>query len=157
MAKPPTAESVDRLITQKQLVALVRETGVKRKSIQSLVGSIGERVAESSEKHNLHRGVFTLMCKLAAMDDLKREDFIRQFPIYVDHCRKGKVFGDGSYGDLLERNETQADEEEQRASESATKAKPGDETPPPREDANLLSMVGRGKKRGKPPEAERPN
>lgn len=144
MAKKPNEESVDRLIPQKRLVDLVRETGIKRKRIQSEVGAIGERVADAAEKYNLHRGVFTLVCKLAAMDELKREDFLRQLPIYVEHCRKGGIFGSEHYDDLLARaNETEADEQEQ---EEAAKKEPA--APTQREDAENLAKVGKGKKKG---------
>lgn len=146
MAKKPSEDSVDRLISPKRLVDLVRETGIKRKRIQSEVGAIGERVADAAEKYNLHRGVFTLVCKLAAMDELKREDFLRQLPIYVDHCRKGGIFGNESYGDLLERNESQADEEEQEEA-----AKTGQDKRP---DADNLVHLGRGRKNGKVKETE---
>lgn len=139
MPKEATEDSTDRLISQKRLVDLIRETGVKRKRIQSEVGAIGERVAEAAEKHNLHRGVFGLVCRLAGMDELKREDFLRQLDIYVEHCRKGGIFGNESYGDLLERNETQADEEEQEAAAKPAVAK--------RPDADNLVQLGRGRKK----------
>ena len=101
MAK--TSESTaDRTIAAKQLVALIRETDQKKTKIASITGELGERIKSATENGNLHKACFGLMVKLYRMDEDKRDDFLRQFPLYVDICREGNLFGQEHVGDLVE-------------------------------------------------------
>ena len=101
MAKS-TKTSVDRVVAPRQLLALIKDAHQKRNEIQGIAGTLGDRVKNAIENGHLHRAAFALMVRLYKMDELKREDFIRQIPIYIEMCRKGELFGVEHAGDLVE-------------------------------------------------------
>jgi hypothetical protein len=108
MAKAKTSEtSTDRTIAAKQLIALVKDCDQKKTKIASHVGEIGERIKSAVENGNLHKAAFGLIVKLFRMDEDKRNDFLRQFPLYVDMCRDAGLFGSEHVGDLVEDAEAE--------------------------------------------------
>jgi hypothetical protein len=100
MAKPKTA--VERIVSAKQLIALIKEsTNVKSKTAE-VSGAFGERVKVAIEDGHLHRQAFGVVAKMHRMEELKREAFIRQLWLYVDICRKEGLFGAEHTGDLAD-------------------------------------------------------
>ncbi|MDP2358670.1 MAG: hypothetical protein Q8M31_21805 [Beijerinckiaceae bacterium] len=111
--KQDTESAVQRVVNADQLVALVKWSNEKRGQISELSGEIGERVKYAADNGNLHRGVFALVCKLKRMDEYKRNDFLRQFNLYLDMCREKALFGQEHAGDLLDATENEEESEEE--------------------------------------------
>jgi len=112
--------SAKKIVNAKQFVALLRDADQKKTRVASINGEIGERIKEASENGHLHRALFGLMLKLSRQDELKREDFISQFPIYVEMCREAGVFGQEHVGNLADM--AAEEEPEQDADEAAAEA-----------------------------------
>lgn len=100
-----TEDSADRTVAPKQLVALITEANREKDKIQSIAGSLGERVKHAIENGHLHRGAFQMMVRLYKMEEFKREDFIRQMNLYICICRENELFGPEHVGDLVEQAE----------------------------------------------------
>ena len=96
------SEEASKVVNPKQLVALIKDADQKKTRMQSISGEIGQRVKDATENGHLHRGAYALMVRLYRMDELKREDFIRQFNLYVDMCRENELFGTEHTGDLVD-------------------------------------------------------
>lgn len=103
-------EKVTKLVNAKQLVALLRDASNKKTKVAEINGEIGERIKNAAENGNLHKGLFGLMLKLSRMDELKRNDFLDQFPEYVRMCREAGLFGQEHVGDLLSDKEPTQEE-----------------------------------------------
>lgn len=114
-------EPVVQIVNETQFAALFRECEQKRIRSQSINGEVGERIKHAVEDGHLHRKLFNLMRALSRMDELKRNDFLSQFPIYVEMCERAGFFGDQHVGDLAELAERKA-EEEAEAKEAADAA-----------------------------------
>eukprot|EP01037_Dinobryon_pediforme_P011876 gene11876-11967_t len=107
------SEDTTKIVNPKQLVALIKDSDQKKTRMQSISGEIGQRVKEATENGHLHRGAFALMVRLYRMDELKREDFIRQFDLYVDMCRENELFGTEHTGDLVDMAANANDSEQE--------------------------------------------
>jgi hypothetical protein len=105
-------QPVRKLVNKKQFLALYKHADQKKTRVASISGEIGERIKEASENGHLHRQLFGLMLKLGRMDELKREDFIAQFPEYCRMCREGGIFGQEHVGNLFDRQEEGEDGED---------------------------------------------
>lgn len=111
-------DAVVKTVAPKHLIALVREIDNEKTRVQSIVGTIGERVKEAVENGHLHKGAFNLLSKLYRMDDLKRRDYIDSVRLYLDIAEEQHLFGDEHVGDLAK----QADEAAALAKEESAKA-----------------------------------
>jgi hypothetical protein len=117
--------SAKRIVNTKQFVALLKDADQKKTRVASINGELGERIKDACENGHLHRQLFGLMLKLSRQDELKREDFISQFPVYVDMCREAGIFGQEHVGDLLDGAASEEEPEQDRneaAAEANTKA-----------------------------------
>lgn len=145
-----------RIVAKKQLVSLLKDHHLKKKRSQSIAGEIGERVKNAVENGNLHRGVYSLMLKLYGMDEVKRNDFLRLFPLYVDMCREEGLFGSEHVGDLLDEkqgeDEPGRDEDAEAAERNAAALekgiKPLDEDGDKEFDDSTSSKPSRRKAKG---------
>lgn len=108
-----TKTSSDRVVSKKELVSLIREEATVKGQTSEINGAFGERVKNAIDNKHLHRGAYRLMVKLNHMDELKRNDFIRQANVYVEMCREAKVWGEEHVGDLDDLSK-RGDGEEQR-------------------------------------------
>lgn len=114
------SEPTTKLVNAKQLVALLKDADQKKTRVASINGELGERIKAAVEDGNLHRQLFGLMLKLSRQDEIKRNDFLAQFPEYVRMCREAGLFGQEHAGDLLDQ-EPEKDPDE-AAAEANTKA-----------------------------------
>ena len=81
-----------------------------RKQGRTIAGEIGQEIKEAVEKNHLHKGAFALFAKLDAMDELKRNDFLRAFDVYRDRA-EGEKGTWNSAGDILDRSAPDEGEE----------------------------------------------
>jgi hypothetical protein len=105
-------EAVERAMGQKQHNSLLREVALKKTRVKSLNDEIGQRVAEAVENGHLHKGAFGLMVRINAMEEEKRNDFLRSFDLYREHVETDATMGwggDRHVGDLLESAEAPID------------------------------------------------
>lgn len=104
MSKQPrsTETSVDKTIPAKDLISLLKRNEQQQSKISTLSGEMGEEIKLASDNKYLHRGAYKVLRKIYRMDELKREDFLRQLNLYVDICRVGGVFGPEHTGDLVD-------------------------------------------------------
>lgn len=130
-------EQTTKIVNKKQFLALLKDASNKKTKVASINCEIGERIKSAVDDGHLHRQLFGLMLKLSRMDELKRNDFLAQFPIYVEMCREGGVFGDEHAGDLLSQPQEQSQEEAdaEAAAANAAAIERGI-TPLPEEDEN---------------------
>jgi hypothetical protein len=105
-------EGTTKIVNKKQFLALLKDADQKKTRVASINGELGERIKEASESGHLHRQLFGLMLKLSRQDELRRNDFLAQFPIYVEMCRDGGIFGQEHAGDLVADAEKAAAKEE---------------------------------------------
>jgi hypothetical protein len=144
-----TENSVDRTVAPKQLIALIQEAHRERGKISTISGALGERVKLAIDNGHLHRGAFALSVRLYKMDELKREDFLRQIDLYVDICRAGGLFGAEHAGDLVE------DAEREQEAQAEADADAGEGEPVPLSAAAKAVQKGikqlAPKRRGRPP------
>jgi hypothetical protein len=115
-------EPVRKLVNAKQFVALLRDADNKKTRVASINGEIGERIKEACENGHLHRQLFGLMLKLSRQDELKREDFISQFPEYVRMCRESGIFGQEHVGNLFDGEQTEQQDPDEAAAEANAQA-----------------------------------
>lgn len=119
-----------RVVAKKQLIALIRDADQKKDKMQSISGELGERVKTAVENGHLHKGVFALCVKLYRMEEDKRNDFLRQMPLYLDMCREEGLFGSEHVGDLVDEaqradDEPDRDEDAEAAERNAAALKAG--------------------------------
>jgi hypothetical protein len=114
MAKQPSKTGTERVVSPTQLVALLKESRSVKAEVGEITGSFGDRVKSAVENANLHSGAFKLTAKLHAMEEQKREAFLRHFGVYVDICREKGLFGAQHVGDLDEmaRRESTHDDDD---------------------------------------------
>jgi hypothetical protein len=99
-----STDDAERVISQKDLVSLVKDANLKRTRMQSISGELGERVKTFIETKHLNRAAYTAVAKLCRMDDEdKRNDFLRSFELYLDYCRKDGLLGSEHAGDLVDQ------------------------------------------------------
>jgi uncharacterized protein (UPF0335 family) len=125
--KQDTETSVQRTVAPDQLVSLIKWINEKRSVISGLSGEIGERVKHAADNGNLHRAVCGQVAKLARMDEYKRNDWLRQFNLYIDICREKGLFGQEHCGDLLDttQGDDEAEEEEDIGAQNAAAIEKG--------------------------------
>lgn len=155
MKAESTETSVDRVVAPKQLLALIADAHQKRDKISTIAGELGERIKNAVENGRLHRAAFTLMVRLYKMEELKREDFIRQIGLYVDMCREGNLFRPEHAGDLVAEADRLAGEAE---NEGAQEPLGRDDEPPLTEAAmavqsGIKQLADNKPKRGRPRKA----
>lgn len=110
MARKSTATSVDKVIGDRQFEALMKNRLNTKAEISSLSGLMGEREKAAAEDANLHGGAFKAVARLVKMDELKREDFLRSFTIYVEKSRRLGLMGEEHAGDLADLAEDEGGE-----------------------------------------------
>lgn len=122
-------EPVRKLVNAKHFIALLKDADQKKTRVASINGEIGERIKEASENGHLHRALFGLMLKLSRQDELKREDFIAQFPEYVRMCREAGIFGQEHVGNLFDQQEDDdapdGPNEDEQVAENVTRLESG--------------------------------
>jgi hypothetical protein len=107
MAKA-TETSVDKTISQQQLVSLIKEDWLDKTKIGAVNEGRGARITSGVDNHHLHRGAFNLVSRLYRMDELKRADFIRSLDLYVDMCEEAGLFGAEHSDDIVDLAEANA-------------------------------------------------
>jgi hypothetical protein len=148
MAKP-SEKTVERVVSAKQLVALLKEAKHAKAETSEVNGALGERVKNAVDNGRLNRKAYHLVKQVALIEDeLKREAAIRDFGIYVDLCRKENLFGAEHTGDLDRMARGEDDEHPDPDAEN-------DEAEPVDEDAarvahasGIKELKPKGRKRG---------
>lgn len=101
-----TETSVDIVVSDKVFRSLMLARNADKSQISTISGDMGEREREAAENKHLHLPAYKQVAKLAKMDELKRNDFLRSFTVYVDKAKRLKLFGEehaGDMGDLADR------------------------------------------------------
>lgn len=100
--KEQSEDAVERTVNSLHFAGLVRRVCENKSKAAEHAHDTSDRVRAAVDNDNLHRGAFGLIVKLARMDEYKRNDFLRQFELYLDIAREQKLFGDEHMGDLVD-------------------------------------------------------
>jgi hypothetical protein len=113
--------AVERPVDKNQLIALIKESYATIERASSITGVFGERVKAAVENGRLNKGVFSLVCKLHRMEELKRQAFIRDLELYLDMIEEAGLWGHQHVGDLEDgmQGEDEQSEDERIAAENA--------------------------------------
>lgn len=135
-------DSVDRTVSPKLLIGLIKEAHNKKSKMDTIKGELGDRVKSAVEDGHLHRAAFALIVKLYRMEEQKREDFIRQAELYVAICREADLFGPVHAGDLdrMARDDRETGEETGEETEPESHADDDGNTVPLGRAAALAGM-----------------
>lgn len=110
--KEQSDESVDRTVNAQYFASLVRKVDENKTKSAAISQDTSELVRAAVDNDNLHRGAFGLIVKLRRMDEYKRNDFLRQFELYLDIAREQKLFGSEHVGDLVDATRAAEPEED---------------------------------------------
>lgn len=101
--------TAERVVSKKQLSALIREGVSTRDRTASITGTFRERIGEAVENGNLNRKAFNIALGLAKMkDEVARDRAIRDLPLYIDMLREEGIFPAEHVGDLVDDAEAAA-------------------------------------------------
>lgn len=110
--KEHSEDAVERTVNSLHFAGLVRRVCENKSKAAEHAQDTSERVRAAVDNDNLHRGAFGMIVKLARMDEYKRNDFLRQFELYLDIAREQKLFGDEHVGDLVDATRAAEPEED---------------------------------------------
>ena len=109
--------SIDKVVNEKQLVALVQEAAAVKTRTASIAGVFGERVKAAVENGHLNKKAFSIVAGLHKMpDELRRNDAIRSLRLYLDMLDEA-LWHTGHAGDLFDEDEDEAEDKDEADAE----------------------------------------
>jgi hypothetical protein len=126
--KKDSEQSVERCVAPDHLVGLINAAeslrSKKAEFKNDFVDGFDSKVASAVENGHLHRKAFNEVKKLDAMDEFRRNDFIRSFQLYVDILTEKRWSKEGHSGDLVDTAE-EHDEDAEAAEQNAAALEKG--------------------------------
>lgn len=105
------SEETQKIVNEKQFVALIKAASEAKTRQASISGEIGERLKHAAEYGGLHKAAFAMVLKLHRMDEQRRNEFLRKFIIYCEFAEANGLFGAAHVGDLADMAKADEDEE----------------------------------------------
>jgi hypothetical protein len=128
IAKTKNGGDTDRpeiAASSKVVLALIRKGMEAKTRIQSVAGELGEEIKNAVETKHLHAGALRHVTRLARMDTVKRDGWLRACALYIDYAIEAGLFGGQHMGDLVDQARDAAGDGENAGSDNVRKLRRG--------------------------------